>query len=310
MKLSFRNLLRHGLLLSLFATTSCASSTTPPSLALAPIVPGGSTSFLNHVEQVNQKILLSEGKAFARIHEKSKPVFVLLHGLSDSPGTVADLASFFEQDSSSVLAPILSGHGVKPEDLAEVDLAMWRSDVDTALGAALEISGGRPIVLVGFSTGAALAVDALQRHGTSQFARVILVAPLLGFRRNILIKMASFLGLFKSYFGGGQDSSVGYEKIHINGILQTRTLVSEIDDYWRLNKIRIPIFTASSELDAVVSQSALDEFIRVQNVPESRIVKFPKSLGVRHQRVPRSISESARESSAEFREKLRNFVSN
>ena len=162
---------------------------------------GALAEFMAHIRAKNERVKLKDAKAFARMQEGSQEVSVFFHGLSDSPGTIAEIAEFYEKNGSSVIANLQTGHGTAAGDLANVTLAMWREDVDIAIRAALEVSNGRPINLIGFSMGGALAIDAIQRHGRSKFKTLLLVAPLIGFKRDFQIRLTPLLGIFKSFVG-------------------------------------------------------------------------------------------------------------
>ena len=109
---------------------------------------------------------------------------VMLHGLTDSPYSLHALAEHFAAQGLHVVALRLPGHGTAPagllrfevEDMqAAVQLAM--RDLRARLGSAV------PIYMVGYSNGAALAVDYtldVLEHGDAVLpAGLVLISPLL-----------------------------------------------------------------------------------------------------------------------------------
>ena len=85
---------------------------------------------------------------------------LLLHGLTDSPYSLRAVAEILFGAGYHVVALRLPGHGINSGALTTARLRDWRAAVD--LGAshlAAEVGLGRPFLLVGYSNGAALALD-------------------------------------------------------------------------------------------------------------------------------------------------------
>lgn len=113
---------------------------------------------------------------------------LLLHGLSDSPYSVRALAEWFHARGFLALGLRLPGHGAAPSGLHDVR----REDLDAAvrLGARAvreAIGPDRPLVVVGYSMGAALAVDyELARAAGEALPRpaaLVLLSPAIGVSR-------------------------------------------------------------------------------------------------------------------------------
>jgi len=85
---------------------------------------------------------------------------LLLHGLTDSPYSLRAVAEILFGEGYHVVALRLPGHGINSGALTTARLRDWRAAVD--LGARhleTEVGSGRPFLLVGYSNGAALALD-------------------------------------------------------------------------------------------------------------------------------------------------------
>jgi alpha-beta hydrolase superfamily lysophospholipase len=112
---------------------------------------------------------------------------LLLHGMSDSPYTFRALAETLNARGFHVVGLRMPGHGTAPSGLASVS---WR---DMAAAVAIGMQhlaarmGDKPIHIVGYSTGAPLAVnytlDALAAEGTRVPASLILISPAVSLHR-------------------------------------------------------------------------------------------------------------------------------
>ena len=108
---------------------------------------------------------------------------LLVHGLSDSPYSMRAIAGAFEQSGYHVLGLRMPGHGTIPAALRVTRWQDFRSAYRIGVRHLAErIGEDRPLVLVGYSNGAALAVEyALQAvdEGLRVPDMVVLVSPAL-----------------------------------------------------------------------------------------------------------------------------------
>ena len=114
-----------------------------------------------------------------------KGAVLLLHGLSDGPYSMRALGQHLQAQGFHVVLLRLPGHGAAPSGLLYADwhdmaaaVRMAMRDLNTRLGADV------PITMVGYSTGAALAVDyalaRLQGEALPAVARLVLLSPAIG----------------------------------------------------------------------------------------------------------------------------------
>lgn len=110
---------------------------------------------------VCSNVLRNEGNApFILNHPSSTKVAVLVHGLSDSPFFMREIANILFSEGFTVVVPLLPGHGKREadDDMSDWDLAeRWQSHVDDVI--TLADSMGDTLIVGGFSTGGALAVE-------------------------------------------------------------------------------------------------------------------------------------------------------
>jgi alpha-beta hydrolase superfamily lysophospholipase len=109
-------------------------------------------------------------------------VAVLLHGLSDSPYSLRGVGEVLTAAGWEVIALRLPGHGTVPAGLLDATWLDWRDAVELAVREADRRAGGRlPLLLAGYSNGAALSLDyalrALDDPELPRPARLVFLSP-------------------------------------------------------------------------------------------------------------------------------------
>lgn len=121
---------------------------------------------------------------------------LLLHGMSDSPYTMRALGETLNQHGYHVVVPRLPGHGTVPSGLRHVSWQDMAAAVKLAMEHLASELGPKPFHIIGYSTGAALAMnytlDALEAVDGPLPASLVLVSP------SIRIHPASALAGFKN----------------------------------------------------------------------------------------------------------------
>ncbi|MDR1075471.1 MAG: alpha/beta fold hydrolase [Xanthomonadaceae bacterium] len=112
---------------------------------------------------------------------------VLLHGLSDSPYSLRHVADHYRDHGYVAVAIRLPAHGTVPAALVDVQWRQWRAATRLAMREARRRAGpGKPLHLVGYSTGASLAVDysldALEDPALARANRLVMISPMIGVR--------------------------------------------------------------------------------------------------------------------------------
>ncbi len=107
--------------------------------------------------------------------EKQKGI-LLIHGLMAAPFEVRQWADFLYAQGYNVYAPRLAGHGTSVIDLAKRNKQEWVDAVQRGYNILAECSD--EIILAGFSTGAALALDIAIKQPNNFSAVISISAPL------------------------------------------------------------------------------------------------------------------------------------
>ena len=112
---------------------------------------------------------------------------LLLHGLTDSPYSLRALGEAFRERGYGVLGLRLPGHGTAPSGLKSVRWQDMAAAVRLAMNHLASRVGDTPIHIVGYSTGAPLALDftldALERSAAPVPASLVLISPAIGVHR-------------------------------------------------------------------------------------------------------------------------------
>ena len=98
-------------------------------------------------------------RTFILHHDNPSAAVLLLHGLSDSPYSMRALGERLHQAGATVLGLRIPGHGTAPSGLKSVTWRDMAAAVRLAADRLANRAAGKPIHIVGYSTGAALALD-------------------------------------------------------------------------------------------------------------------------------------------------------
>ena len=199
---------------------------------------------------------------------------LLLHGMSDSPYSLRQLGQRLHAAGAYVIGMRMPGHGTAPSGLVELRVEDMTAAVQIGMRHLAEMSGDRPLYIVGYSTGAALALDYVltQRKDTSlpSVSRLVMLSPAIGVTPLAALavwqaRLGHLLGLDKlawetilpeydPYKYGSFAVNAGDVVYHLTEKIQ-RELKSASSSGERLQLP--PILAFASLVDATVSTTAL-----------------------------------------------------
>jgi len=109
---------------------------------------------------------------------------LLLHGMSDSPYSLRALGERLHAAGVQVVGLRLPGHGTAPSGLTRITWQDMAAAVHLAARHLADEIGARPLYIVGYSNGAALAVDyalkTLEDPNLPKVAKLVLLSPEIG----------------------------------------------------------------------------------------------------------------------------------
>ena len=185
----------------------------------------------------------------------SKGVALLLHGLYDSPYVMKDVGRFFNEECYQSRFLLLPGHGTVPGDLRSLELKQWTEAVKTVVKQTIDEYEVEKIIIVGFSTGAGLALNYASDHRDDVQA-LFLFAPLV----DLSVKPVFVAGLAETlgeYVQKGEEmDSFKYESVPANSVLQANRLAKMVKNKLRKNNLEIPVFIAQAKNDYTLPSAA------------------------------------------------------
>jgi alpha-beta hydrolase superfamily lysophospholipase len=218
---------------------------------------------------------------------------VLLHGLSDSPYSMRALAQAMHGRGATVLGLRIPGHGTAPSGLVETRWQDMAAAVRLAVRHMHEVVGDRPVYLVGYSNGGALAVEytlaALEDDSLPGVAGVILLSPEIGVSRVAALavwqaRLGHLLGLEKlawnvllpeydPYKYGSFAVNAGDLAYRITAHIQEQ--LGALQGTGKLDSMP-PILAFQSSVDATVEAAALvaNLFDRLPAAADHELVLF------------------------------------
>lgn len=123
-------------------------------------------------------------RSFELTAEAPKAAVLLLHGLSDSPYSLRSLGERLRKAGATVLGLRIPGHGTAPSGLVTTTWQDMAAAVRLAMGHLAEQVEGRPVYILGYSNGAALAVHyaltTLEDASLPKVQGLALLSPAIG----------------------------------------------------------------------------------------------------------------------------------
>jgi alpha-beta hydrolase superfamily lysophospholipase len=201
---------------------------------------------------------------------------LLLHGMSDSPYSLRTLGQRMHASGAWVVGLRLPGHGTAPAGLVTATWEDMAAAVRVAVRHLASRIGDRPLYIVGYSTGAALAVEyalaALDDPGLPRVAGLGLLSPAIGVAPVAALavwqaRLGHLLGLDKLAWESiaPEYDPFKYGSFAVNAGDQVYRLTRAIQS--RLGELRArdalhrlpPMLALQSAVDATVSTPALIE---------------------------------------------------
>lgn len=191
------------------------------------------------------------------IRGNSREVGILLiHGYMAAPIEMAKLAVYLGNRGYMIYVPRLKGHGTSPEDLAGRIHEDWVGSVDA--GYAVIRNSCRRVIVGGFSTGAALALDLA--HRVADVEGVFAVSPPrrlqdLSIKKNLAKEIWQRLldrvrGNHSEFIENTPENpSISYSRNPVSGIREIELFMNDLEA--KLPDITVPALVVHTRRDPV-----------------------------------------------------------
>lgn len=224
---------------------------------------------------------------------------VLCHGYMAAPAEVMVLGKYLAAKGYWVYLPRLKGHGTAPEDLARRSHKEWMLSMEE--GYLLMRNRCRRVVLGGFSTGAALALELASRcHDAAGVFAVSTplrlqyltsrLAPVLDTWNKIMGRVHLDDARLEFVENQPENPDINYLRNPISGVHELERLMEYLEP--KLADIRVPALVVQSQQDPVVHPKgservfnllgSADKQYLVFNYPRHGILLGPGSPKVHH----------------------------
>jgi len=197
---------------------------------------------------------------------------LLLHGMSDAPYSLRNIGSSLHAAGATVIGLRLPGHGTAPSGLVTMKWQDLAAAVRLAMQHLHEISKDKPLFIIGYSNGSALAVyyalETLHDDRLPGVDGLILVSPAIGVTKLAALavwqgRLGHLLGLDKLAWNSieVEYDPFKYNSFTVNAGDQVYRLTSEIQRLLGENSGELqqlpPILAFMTVVDVTVSPEAL-----------------------------------------------------
>lgn len=186
--------------------------------------------------------------------------FLLIHGLTDSPYLLHDVAESLRGRYPCALLRglLLPGHGTVPGDTLDMQYEDWIRTTEYGV----ESFRGEvdALYMVGFSTGTSLSVQFVDAHRDDELVKgLIMLSPAIKARSGIAF-LSPYVRWFSDWLSeNAEHDAARYESFSMNAGAEFYELTKTMSraDFQALD---VPVFMAASDADSTVNTEAAREF--------------------------------------------------
>jgi esterase/lipase len=223
----------------------------------------------NEINQ-NEKATANPEPFFLQPNKGNGFGVLLIHGLLASPAEVADYGAELVNQGYTVIGVRVKGHGTSPYDLRSRTVEDWYNSIDRS-AAILKLLCNK-IIIIGFSTGGALALQYAAQNNDS-IASVVAVAVPINFvdsslmlvpllhRTNKLVQwLSSYEGVKPFIHNDPENPEINYQAVPVRSLYELRRLIQEM--LTSLEKIKVPTLLVYADQDPIVAINSADIILK------------------------------------------------
>jgi len=177
--------------------------------------------------------------------------FLLIHGFTATTAEVRLMAEKLHADGFTTAAPLLPGHGTRPDDLNRATWQMWMEKVKHTYEELLQVTDR--VFVIGESMGCLLAIELAVQH--PEIAGLMLFAPAIKVNG---LWTAHLLAPFKAYLHKSNNDDglpwKGYNVYPLKGAVEFHKLQRHTQK--QLPKITQPTLVFTGQYDQTIAPNA------------------------------------------------------
>ena len=205
--------------------------------------------------------------------------FLLIHGLTDSPFFVKDIAHSIHQGLPCALVRgiLLPGHGTVAGDALDLDYRDWLAMTEYGVHSLHKQEEIREIFLVGFSTGSALAIRHLKEGKNTAKISGLMLFSLAVSAKTSLAPLASLANMVLDWNGNfPEDDAARYASFSFEAAEEFYKLTKHIHN--KKYSVELPTLVVSSADDSTVDAHKAEEFFCESVVSSEKAMVWYESL--------------------------------
>lgn len=201
---------------------------------------------------------------------------LLIHGLFDSPFMLRDIGNDLQQEGLLVRSVLLPGHGTVPGALLNLNYQDWLRTVTYGIQSIKKEV--KKLFIVGFSTGATLALHYLKDH--RDIDGIIMIAPALKTVSHLTSISHWFVAAGKLWERAAwlhkepEINYVKYQSVTYNSVYQVYQLMQSIQSISQEALANCPLFMAGALHDRVIDTRASIDFFNKLTNPNNRLLIY------------------------------------
>jgi esterase/lipase len=206
---------------------------------------------------------------------------ILVHGYMAAPEEMRVLAEALHREGYNVYLTRLRGHGTSPDDLAGIRWEKWYDSVSRAY--IIMKNRVKKMAIIGFSTGAGLALLQASQSGKNYSGIVSISAPLR--LQNIASRFSSAVVMWNSFLkkihlkkgamefvqNDPENPQINYHRNPVSGVSELGKLMKVVED--RLKYIDIPALVIQGSEDPVVNPESAEEIFAKIGTDDKDLVR-------------------------------------